>query len=220
MDSKGFLPVHLIATFPRVKNMTQDYAIVISAIESSELLELNLPEKTCLRGKTNPEKWPLRDIAAVPSPAPLPSIPFKTRTKSPPVVQEEKVSSDVSTTTTAEGTTEILNPNVAEFVPKSVEDEAEDSKSASIPIPSEGQGQGEENKEVDGEEDKSLEESWREVKRKPKPVVNKERKRTSLSYSGGGGAGDFSEELAFQFEEDTVEYTARGRNFSSSRYSL
>lgn len=214
MDSAGFLPVHLIATFPRVKNMTQDYAIVISAIESSELLELNLPEKTCLRGKSNPEKWPLRDIATAPSPAPI-SIPFhqtklKVTHQSPPTLKE-------GTDEEEETTVEILNPNVAEFVPKSVEEEENEEIATKAPL--------NEEKEVDGggggEEDKSLEESWREVKRKPKPVVNKERKRTSLSYSGGGGGGgDYSEELAFQFEEDTVEYSARGRNFSSSRYSL
>ncbi len=74
--------------------------------------------------------------------------------------------------------------------------------------------------EVDGVADggKSLEESWREVKRKAKPVVNKERKQTSLSCSGGAG-GDYLEELAFQFEEDqgAEEYSARGRNFISNR---
>ncbi len=37
--------------------MTQDYGIVISAIEGSDLLELNREEKT-LRGTLEPEKWP------------------------------------------------------------------------------------------------------------------------------------------------------------------
>ncbi len=56
-----------------------------------------------------PEKWPLRDIATAPSPASLLSIPFQRTHLGSPQPSEE--------------TTEILNPNVAEFVPEHLEEE-------------------------------------------------------------------------------------------------
>jgi len=40
MDSEGYLPVTLIASFHRVQALTHDFAKVIEAIQESELLEL------------------------------------------------------------------------------------------------------------------------------------------------------------------------------------
>lgn len=208
MDEKGFLPIHLIATFPRVKTMTQDYAVVLSAIESSSSLELSEPEKKLVRSKTTPEKWPLRDITPA---APVPAV-IQHSNLTPSNSSGAQTPSDES-----------LNPNVPEFVPKALPTTPSPppSKETTDEVKTEQEDKVSETNNVN---ESSLEESWKEVKRKPKPVVNKDRKRSSLSFSSAADAPnrDYlnSEELAFQFEEDTLEYSARGRNFSSSRYSL
>lgn len=41
MDSEGYLPINLIATFHRVRALTADFEVVIDAIKGSEVLELN-----------------------------------------------------------------------------------------------------------------------------------------------------------------------------------
>ncbi|CAL8132562.1 unnamed protein product [Orchesella dallaii] len=214
MDEKGFLPVHLIATFPRVKNMTQDYSGVLTAIQSSPSLELNA-DLSCVRVKKEPEKWPLRDIATAPAPT-------------------ASGSNNASIAIAGVSAEEILNPNVPEFIPKTVnmaipneikeEGSNEDDDSVVI-IEAEARKTEQEPEKLvlkKSENVDELEESWREVKKKPKPVVNREKKRSSLSFSEVSSSVFRSEELAFQFEEeaDAREYSARGRNFSSSRYSL
>lgn len=40
MDSEGYLPINLIATFHRVQALSTDYEVVIDAIKDSEVLEL------------------------------------------------------------------------------------------------------------------------------------------------------------------------------------
>ena len=40
MDSKGWLPIHLIANFNRVKQLTQDSQLVRDVLEISSLVEL------------------------------------------------------------------------------------------------------------------------------------------------------------------------------------
>ncbi|ODN01605.1 La-related protein 1 [Orchesella cincta] len=103
MDSDGYLPVHLIATFPRVKNMTQEYSIVISAIQGSENLELKA-DLSSVRTRINPTIWPLPDNSAV----------ISTTVSS---IDKEKESS-ASRVNNNELGSESLNPNVPEFVPQ------------------------------------------------------------------------------------------------------
>ncbi|XP_055929240.1 la-related protein 1B-like [Argiope bruennichi] len=63
MNSEGFIPVALIASFHRVQAQTQDITKVLEAVSSSELLELkDCPEKGPLvRTVITPEKWPIHD---------------------------------------------------------------------------------------------------------------------------------------------------------------
>jgi la-related protein 1 len=60
MDSEGYLPIKLIASFQRVQNMTHDYNIVISAILSSQTLQVK-EDMTCVRTMITPTKWPIAD---------------------------------------------------------------------------------------------------------------------------------------------------------------
>ena len=40
MDSEGYLPISLIASFHRVQALTQDITLVIQALQQSEVLQL------------------------------------------------------------------------------------------------------------------------------------------------------------------------------------
>ncbi|KAK6637279.1 hypothetical protein RUM44_007693 [Polyplax serrata] len=121
MDSEGYIPVSLIASFPRLQALTTNHTVVIDAIRSSDKLEMNNLFK--VRTKTEPTRWPILDKATqipgnatngpvimIPPPplihtfSPLPSF----LPSSPLFQQSENISKSQY---------ENLNPNVPEFVP-------------------------------------------------------------------------------------------------------
>ncbi|XP_009068387.1 PREDICTED: la-related protein 1, partial [Acanthisitta chloris] len=56
MDSDGFLPITLIASFHRVQALTTDISLIIKALKDSKVVEI-VDEK--IRRKEQPEKWAL-----------------------------------------------------------------------------------------------------------------------------------------------------------------
>lgn len=60
MDSEGYLPIHLIASFQRVQQLTQDFQKVLNAVESSSKLEM---KDGCVRTLVDPLRWPIADSA-------------------------------------------------------------------------------------------------------------------------------------------------------------
>uniref|UniRef100_A0A8C1ZB93 La ribonucleoprotein 1B n=1 Tax=Cyprinus carpio TaxID=7962 RepID=A0A8C1ZB93_CYPCA len=56
MDSKGFLPISLIASFHRVQALTTDISLIKEAVKNSEVVEL-VDEQ--IRRKEEPEQWPI-----------------------------------------------------------------------------------------------------------------------------------------------------------------
>ena len=79
MDSEGYLPIHLIASFQRVQNLTQDFEMVVRAIMSSPKLEV---KEACVRTIMNPLSWPLGDAVPI-SPVALYPIPMFSQFPSP-----------------------------------------------------------------------------------------------------------------------------------------
>ena len=69
MDDKGYLPIQLIASFHRVSRMTQDYQLILTAIQTSVCLELTEDCK-CVRTSMEPTKWPILDSSSPPPPHP------------------------------------------------------------------------------------------------------------------------------------------------------
>ncbi|CAH2006216.1 unnamed protein product [Acanthoscelides obtectus] len=103
MDPEGYLPVTLIASFHRVQSLTNNVALIVEAISSSDKLELSAGFK--VRPKHDPLKWPILDkstekddeiIAKLVPPPPLPKT-----------LRERHV--------------ENLNPDVAEFIPHEID---------------------------------------------------------------------------------------------------
>lgn len=61
MDAEGYLPVTLIASFHRIQALTTDVAVVVTAIQESETLDMENGFK--VRTKTEPTKWPISAAA-------------------------------------------------------------------------------------------------------------------------------------------------------------
>uniref|UniRef100_A0A915CS65 La-related protein 1 n=1 Tax=Ditylenchus dipsaci TaxID=166011 RepID=A0A915CS65_9BILA len=58
MDSEGFLPLSLIASFPRVRSLTTDLGLIIYSLKDSDKVELS-GDAEKVRPRINPEQWPL-----------------------------------------------------------------------------------------------------------------------------------------------------------------
>lgn len=135
MDAEGFLPVTLIASFHRVQALSTDVAIVIAAVQESDVLELVNGFK--VRTKTDPTKWPIKasengeeslppftinvpKLAAEPlTTIPPPPKPRNFRTL-PNSSVSEKAGAIVQNANSVEDLAkqpDDLNPNVPEFVP-------------------------------------------------------------------------------------------------------
>lgn len=72
MDSEGYLPVTLIASFNRVIALSADLALIIAAVKESDKLEVYNDYK--VRTKIDPTKWPL---SAGESNPPISNVPEK-----------------------------------------------------------------------------------------------------------------------------------------------
>lgn len=71
MDSEGYLPVTLIASFHRLQALTTDLSMILTAVRTSDKLELFNGFK--VRTKEDPLRWPLPDAVGSNSMTPIPS---------------------------------------------------------------------------------------------------------------------------------------------------
>ena len=68
MDLQGFIALSVIASFNRVKSLSQDYELIIEAVKQSQVLELvsmnnnEKKEELFVRCKNNPTKWPIAPL--------------------------------------------------------------------------------------------------------------------------------------------------------------
>lgn len=71
MDSEGFLPISLIASFRRIQELTPDVTVIIRSLEASSTVELS-PDHVKARPRINPHLWPMTttDMANLSSPPP------------------------------------------------------------------------------------------------------------------------------------------------------
>ncbi|GLG96237.1 La protein homolog [Gryllus bimaculatus] len=149
MDSEGYLPIQLIASFHRVQALSTDINVVLDAIKDSEVLEI-IDYK--VRTKTNPTKWPIIEPASksfdvssnqehisvvphlngvlqypLPAAGPLahiPPAPLPQNFRTFPAPVSQIKSHPVPTLPVVNGDPQLhadnLNPDVPEFVPVTV----------------------------------------------------------------------------------------------------
>ncbi|XP_066999718.2 la-related protein 1B isoform X2 [Anabrus simplex] len=146
MDSEGYLPVTLIASFHRVQALSTDVKVVLSAIKDSEVLEVNDYK---VRTKLDPTKWPITEPAGknfippnphgpphqmissinqYPPPAvgvtlteiPPPPMPHHFRTFPPPTQPVVIPTQSEVANGEIHANADNLNPDVPEFIPVTV----------------------------------------------------------------------------------------------------
>ena len=214
MDPEGYLPVTLVASFNRVRSLTNDVTFIMAAVQDSKVVQIKDGRMRC---KDDPEYWPL------PSDQPDPVISPK------PESQVDNATDSASTSTSSMAAQKemklSLNPNVPEFVPsfKAVDPVHDPDDEAGT----DGDDEAEivDNQIVKG----SSSDNWVEVKNKkqdrkslPKESFETPERKPSLTSRSSKGTGrsgngddDAREELEFQFDEDLDMPTGRQNKFSA-----
>ncbi|KAL6726391.1 hypothetical protein Aduo_008365 [Ancylostoma duodenale] len=191
MNSEGFLPITLIASFPRVRSLTQDLALICEGLRDSDKVELS-EDANMVRPRLNPTEWPLTPTVHPAQPTTSQSEGGATATAESPeptavkakVVQEQqpKQSTEPLECTTSDApATASTQSNVSEKGAQSQPQAPSPPKQAQI----------------------SAEEGWEEVKPKRKGKGRTE--KTTPSKDVGGAEQD----LDFQFDNE-LEPSAGG----------
>ncbi|XP_045594728.2 la-related protein 1B isoform X2 [Procambarus clarkii] len=233
MSKDGYIPVSLIASFNRMKQLTQDVKLIVDVCKTSENLEVK--DEVWLRTKHNPTKWPLEDAAAGALQALLtkvsPSMTPAGATPATPIpIIDTIVNSD---TPSAPSPPTVMNPEVAEFTPHHAElDPAQPEFIPSVTDATAKEGQEDEASSSEKDDD------WKEVKRKGRlrrdneskekdlkqpadTVLDKSnvKKSRGMSQEPLGFCKDTREELDFQFDEELEVLPKTGRQHDFSEWS-
>ncbi|XP_053399118.1 la-related protein 1B-like isoform X2 [Mercenaria mercenaria] len=193
MQKGGWIPISLVASFHRVQALTQNVALIIKACAESENLELS-EDRTRVRGKNDPDKWPLEDAVPV-----NPASPGASST----------LHADVPEFVPGK-----LHADVPEFVP---------GKMYTLQ-PHHDNEQHDEGKTGDSLEDfyapvlsssaPELQGEWTEVKKRAKEKKEKKKKKENKSQTG-----DEQEELDFMFDEEIEQLEGVGRRNNFTEWS-
>lgn len=118
MDQDGFVPIEVIANFRRIQNMTTDLDLILSAVQMSNKLIVK-EDKKRVRPVENPTKWLISESAVT---TPLASPPPSQTASNNAASKTSEDAITHSLTKKVSGNSEMLNlnPDVPEFVPKSV----------------------------------------------------------------------------------------------------
>ncbi|CAL4059464.1 unnamed protein product, partial [Meganyctiphanes norvegica] len=248
MSKDGYIPVSLIASFNRMKQLTQDVKLIIEVCKTSD--KLDVKEEIWLRTKHDPEKWPLEDAAGGALQALIPTVPptttsyeslaDTTSTGRPTVVTA------TNTNSTASNSSKLMNPEVAEFTPAVSTTATTDATTTTLQNTAKTTTDASTNDKTKGttalskENEKSLQalrdEEWKEVKRKgrtrrntdegsasedPSAPLQKPRATTPQKTSSGSAAAskDVREELDFMFDEEIEVMPKVGKQHKFSEWS-
>uniref|UniRef100_A0A8C3FB17 La ribonucleoprotein 1, translational regulator n=1 Tax=Chrysemys picta bellii TaxID=8478 RepID=A0A8C3FB17_CHRPI len=184
MDTEGFLPITLIASFHRVQALTTDVGLIVKALKDSKVVEI-VDQK--IRRKEQPEKWPLpgppmadytqTDFSQlINCPEFVPRQSFQKETESAP-------GSPRSASPVATKTEEVSN---LKTMPKGL--------SASLP-------------DLDSE-------TWIEVKKRPRPSPARPKKVEESKAPQKQKDQDEPEELDFLFDEEMEQIDGRKNTFT------
>lgn len=97
MDSEGYLPISLIASFHRVQALTQDVGLVVQALLQSP--DLQLKDGIKVRTSVDPEKWPILPEGNISAPSTASSAGSDSPSAPSPIQEEE---SHLETVTSAQ----------------------------------------------------------------------------------------------------------------------
>jgi hypothetical protein len=248
MKIGGYLSLGVLANFPRIKNMTQDLSVVVKGIQASKELELD-EDSTSVRPKHEPEQWPLDDENIMELPAPKFAHPPVMMAYAPiipgfslPITIPASGNVHVPIMALSPGS-EMLNPNVPEFVPLMkvpIENEELAKKKPTLPPPVRDNKQKTDDNDNQSQKDKKTvlvstaktnstgpatdASKLSPTKSNPEVEVSwQEVKKKPKPVSKQGRRRLTSvddDQTQFAFEEDTDLAPSRTRTYSSNRYSV
>nr|XP_048716756.1 la-related protein 1 isoform X4 [Caretta caretta] len=184
MDTEGFLPITLIASFHRVQALTTDVGLIVKALKDSKVVEI-VDQK--IRRKEQPEKWPLPG----PPMADYTQTDFSQLINCPEFVPRQSFQKE---TESAPG-----SPRSASPVPTKTEEVSNlktmpKGLSASLP-------------DLDSE-------TWIEVKKRPRPSPARPKKVEESKAPQKQKDQDEPEELDFLFDEEMEQIDGRKNTFT------
>uniref|UniRef100_A0A8C6XR28 La ribonucleoprotein 1, translational regulator n=1 Tax=Naja naja TaxID=35670 RepID=A0A8C6XR28_NAJNA len=184
MDTEGFLPITLIASFHRVQALTTDVGLIIKALKDSKVVEI-VDQK--IRRKEEPEKWPLPG----PPMTDYTQTDFSQLINCPEFVPRQNFQKE---TESAPGSPRSASPMLSKTEEVSNLKTMPKGLSASLP-------------DLDSE-------AWIEVKKRPRPSPIRPKKseesRTPLKQKDQ----DEPEELDFLFDEEMEQMDGRKNTFT------
>ncbi|KAK4019727.1 hypothetical protein OUZ56_001736 [Daphnia magna] len=211
MDSEGYLPISLIASFHRVQALTQDVSLVIQALQQSSLLKIK--DLVKVRTVNDPEKWPI-----LPETIKSEEQPETIMTSTGGSLEEKSVNTDTANSTMPEpepAKVEVIKTDTMKVGPaKSKSPKNGPTKSEVVTT----------NENEKTSLPKTNEEEWKEVKRRVRDrqssvssssgilpyeaaveekIAGRSRQSSvSLSKNAIGPKCEDREELDFQFDEE------------------
>jgi len=193
MDSDGFLPVSLIASFNRVQQLSQDITFIVASVDNSDIVECK--DGILIRPKDDPESWPLKATDL------NPEVPEFIPTT---IVEEEDTAGTDGDDESEEEDKKKENRQTTPGLSLAKEDTDGREKLAKLlETPSENVGK--EKSPTPPPAD------WVEVRKKSK----EERKSIQKELDFGKDEvkpGDEREELDFQFDEEVMDFPAVKHN--------
>ncbi|KAK0416859.1 hypothetical protein QR680_012721 [Steinernema hermaphroditum] len=205
MDSEGFLPLSLIASFPRVRSLTADLDLIAGGLRGSEIVELSDADGYKVRPRENPIEWPLASGAPVSDASrshSLSSVP-----NSPPAVllKAERPVEQVPPAT--ENSAQASRPEASKETEQKPATKESVKVAASVPLQA--------TPTKPREAPKTEQEEWKEVKTKK----NKKGRTSGASRSFGRATSlQQTSDLDFQFDDEMDELVlgARGQKREAS----
>nr|XP_021328864.1 la-related protein 1B isoform X5 [Danio rerio] len=206
MDSKGFLPISLIASFHRVQALTTDINLIKEALKNSEVVEL-VDEQ--IRRKEEPEQWPIPALALD-----SPRTDFSQLINCPEFVPGQTFTS-LSTVSSSPVNQHMDEPSLVNGQTSDETDTAKPQSKESSPSDS---------KSSSGEDGSNLKERssslsdpdaqpWIQVEKRHRNTSGKNKERTELVQSTPKPQPEADqEELDFLFDEEMEQLAAPRKN--------
>ncbi|GMT19741.1 hypothetical protein PFISCL1PPCAC_11038 [Pristionchus fissidentatus] len=221
MSPDGFLPLNLIASFPRVRALTADIALIMEGLRDSDKVELSSPgdSSVLVRPREDPAKWPLPPavptaggVAAAAANDARPSTSARSVAAQCAATKQNAAQSN-SAPPKKEQTVQQKNKKDEKRIPSSTapsQAKSDQPSSSSSVIKSE---------ETDGLKEEVIE-SWQEVKTKKKgkggkTVVITQSSNPQPEVENSVLVTD-PDELSFQFDTEMKESAVNGEDASGS----
>eukprot|EP00096_Caligus_rogercresseyi_P007375 TRINITY_DN2521_c0_g1_i1.p1 TRINITY_DN2521_c0_g1~~TRINITY_DN2521_c0_g1_i1.p1 ORF type:complete len:1107 (+),score=387.35 TRINITY_DN2521_c0_g1_i1:236-3556(+) len=200
MDPEGYISIAFVASFPRMRALTQDVKIILQSVKESSIVEVK--DELKLRAKVEPTKWPI--AADQPD---------------PPLVISEKLNPNVPEFIPTFG---MVSSSAFTQQTTSNSQGAEEDEDGT-----DGDDEGDEPKSEEGKKKKTPSSSgtttppsrssdkWVEVKKRERKSLPKDDGEDNEDDEENNAYDDSREELEFNFDEDLEMPSGRQNKFSS-----